>query len=131
VSQEKTEIVQAQFDAWSEGDVETAVAHYHPEVVVVAIEGWPDGESTEGIEAWELQARRLRDSWEEVHIQVEELRLVGADCVVAQFRYVTRGRDAGISFDTPMAGVFFFAGDEIIRVEYYWDLDSALAAARG
>jgi hypothetical protein len=42
---------------------------------------------------------------------------------------VTRGKDPGVSFDTPMAAAFFLREGKIIRAVYCWDFAEALEAA--
>lgn len=129
MGQENVEVVLRQTELWNEGDLDGAMEAYAPDVVVLAPKDWPDGSITEGVDAWKRQAQRLRESWEAVHAEVDEIRSVGNDRVVARFRYVTRGKDPGISFETPMAVVFDLKDRKIIRAHYYWEIAQALEAA--
>ena len=99
-----------------------------PEVVVVAPKGWPEGDVERGLEAWKRQAQRLRDTWAEARIEVDEIRDV-KDRVLARFRYVTVGEDTGIPFETPMAVVLFFSERKIRRAYFGWTMGEALEAA--
>src|SRR5687768_44579 len=128
MSQENVEIVTRQFNAWSAGDLDTWSEAWDPDVVVVPPKGWPEGGVNRGLDAWRSQARRLRDSWTEARIEIDEIRPV-EDRVLVQIRYVTKGADTGLPFDTPMAAVFFFEDRKIKRAEYYWETDEALEAA--
>jgi ketosteroid isomerase-like protein len=96
---------------------------------VIAPEGWPEGAVSEGVDAWRRQAQRLRDSWEQARIEVDEIRPAGKDRVFARIRYVTRGKDPGISFDTPMATVFSLRDQKITRMEFFWNTAQALESA--
>jgi ketosteroid isomerase-like protein len=129
MSQENVEIVRRQFELWSQGNLDEWARHWDPDVIVVGPEGWPEGDTYRSLDAWRRQAERLRDSWEEARAEVDEIRPVGDDRVVTRFRYVTRGRDPGMSFDTAMAAAFFLRDGKIIRAQYYWDIAEALEAA--
>ena len=126
--EERVKIIRRQLEAWNDGDLDGAVRHFHRDVVVVAPEGWPEGPEVTGIDAWQRQAERLRDTWGRARVEIEELRAIG-DLVVARLRYLTEGGSQAISFDTPMGALFRFEGDKIVRGEYFWSFDQALEAA--
>ncbi len=102
---------------------------FDPDVLVTAPEGWPEGLEVRGLDAWRHQAERLRDTWREARTEVDEIRPVGDDRVLARVRYVTEGRRTEVSFDTPMAALFTVKRRKIIRVHYFWDYADALKAA--
>ena len=129
MSEENVEIVRRQFELWSHGDLEGWARLWDPEIIVVPPEGWPEGETIRGLEAWRRQGLRLRDSWAEARVEVDEIRAIGDDRVVARIRYVTGGRDPGMSFDTALAAAFFLRDGKIIRAWYCWDIADALEAA--
>jgi ketosteroid isomerase-like protein len=129
MSQENVETVVRQFDAWSRGDLDAWAEAWDPEVVVLAPDGWPEGEVERGLEAWRRQAKRLRESWEEARIEIDEIRSVKPGVILAQIRYVTRGGETGIAFETPMAAVFFLHEQKITRAQYGWTVAEALEAA--
>jgi ketosteroid isomerase-like protein len=64
-----------------------------------------------------------------VRVEVDDIRPVGDDQVLVRIPYVTRGKDTGMSFDTPMAAVFLLRSGKIIRAQYFWDYAEALEAA--
>ena len=123
------EIVRSAFSLWNEGDLDDWDQIFDPEVTVVAPEGWPDGAVSQGFEAWKLQAQRLRDSWEEARIEVDEIRPGARDTVLIRLRYLTRGGDTAIAFDTPMSAVFSVRHGKITRADYFWNVEDALEAA--
>jgi ketosteroid isomerase-like protein len=128
MSQENVEIVLRQFQLWSEGNLDGWAQCWDRDVVVRAPEGWPEGEINHGLEAWRRQAERLRDSWDEARAEVDDIRAVGQDRVVTRIRYVTSGKDPGISFDTAMAAAFFLRDGKITRADYCWNFAEALEA---
>jgi ketosteroid isomerase-like protein len=130
VPDENLEIVRRQFELWNEGDLDQAIECYHPDVVVIAPEGWPEGPRTDGVDAWRRQAERLRASWERASVEIDELRAIGDQRVVARIRYLTEGGDKAISFDTAMGAMFVLVAGRIVRGEYFWSFDQALEAAK-
>ncbi len=129
MSEENVEIVRRATEFFSKGDLDRWAEHWDPEVVVTPPKGWPEGEEPQGIEAWRRQAERLLDSWEEVRVEVDEIRPVGDDQVLVRFRYITRGKETGMCFDTPMAVVLRLRGGRIVRARYFWEYAEALEAA--
>ena len=129
MSKENVEIVLRQFELWNAGSFEEAVGDYDPDIVVEAPEGWPEGPASRGVDEWRRQAERLRDTWDEARVDIDEIDPVGDDRVVARLRYVTSGKDPGLSFDTALAAVFFLRERKITRVRYFWELAKALEAA--
>ena len=129
MSEENVEIVLRQFEHFSEGNLDAWAECWDRAVVVAPPEGWPEGHVNRGIEEWRRQAERLRDSWNEARVEVDEIRAVGEDRVVTRIRYVTTGKEPGIAFDTSMAAAFFLRDRKITRAEYYWNFAEALEAA--
>ena len=127
MSRENVEIVLGQWDAWSNGDLDRWAQAWSFDVVVVAPKGWPEGQVERGLDAWRRQAQRLRDTWAEARIEVDEIRDV-EDRVLAGFRYVTLGGDTGIPFETHMGVVFFLSEGKITRAHFAWTLAEALEA---
>ncbi len=128
MSQENVEIVTRQFQAWNAGDFDKWAVDMDRDVVVVAPEGWPDGEVNRGVDAWRRQAQRLRDSWADARIEIDEIRPV-EDRVVARIRYVTKSAETGLPFETPMAAVFYLKERKIKHAQFFWEAAEALEAA--
>jgi ketosteroid isomerase-like protein len=128
MSQENVEIVLGQWDAWNEGNLDRWAQAWDSEVVVTAPQGWPEGQVERGLDAWRRQAQRLRDTWAEARVEVDEIRDV-RDRVLAQIRYVTLGADTGIRFETPMAVVLLLSERKITRGYFGWTMEEALEAA--
>ena len=128
MSQENIEVVLGQWDAWNDGDLDRWARAWDSEGIVVAPEGWPEGQVERGLDAWRRQAQRLRDTWAEARIEVDEIRDV-KDRVVARIRYVTIGAATGIPFETPMGVVLFLNERKITRAYFSWSMPEALEAA--
>jgi ketosteroid isomerase-like protein len=128
MSRENVEVALGQWDAWNNGDLDRWAQAWDSDVVVFAPEGWPDGAVERGLAAWRRQAERLRDTWAEARVEVDEIQDV-EDRVVARIRYVTIGGDTGIPFETPMAVVFLLNERKITRAYWGWTMAEALEAA--
>ena len=129
MSQENVEIVRRQFKLWSEGDLDGWGQCWTHDVVVIPPDRWPEGGEIRGLDAWRRQAERLRDSWEQARIEIDEIRPVGPDQVVSRFRYVTQGKDGEMSFDTSMAVAYVVRDRKIEHATYCWKFEEALEAA--
>jgi len=127
--QENVETVERQFKAWSAGDFDEWAEAWTHDVEVFPPEGWPEGGVNRGLDAWRRQAERLRDTWAEARVAIDEIRPVEDDRVVARIRYITKGADTGLPFETPMAAVFFMRDGKIKQGRYFWKIDDALEAA--
>ena len=113
------------YAAWNEASFERWKSMHREDVVVIPPEAFPEGDPTEDREAWFAQAMRLTDSWEEQRIDLEEIHDVPGDRVLSLFRWVTKGKDCGISLDTPMASITTVQGGRIARLEFYMDREEA------
>ena len=128
MSQENVEVVERQFRAWNAGDFDQWAEAWTHDVEVFPPEGWPEGAVNRGLDAWRRQAERLRNTWAEARVEIDEIRPV-EDRVLVRIRYVTKGADTGLPFDTPMAAVFHMKEGKIKRGDYFWKIDDALEAA--
>jgi ketosteroid isomerase-like protein len=128
MSKENVDFVRRSFDAWNRNDWEALERFYDPAVEGKGPEGWPETGILRGWEAVRLQFARNKDSWEEEHVEIDEINDVGSDLALAQIRWVTKGRESGITFESPVSILFTVRG-KIVRLEYYFDHAEALKAA--
>jgi ketosteroid isomerase-like protein len=95
MSQENVEIIRRGIDAWNRNDLEAHMADYHPEVIGMPPEGWPDeGETIRGRDALRRTYQRLKDSWEEERLETDDFLPLG-DRVLYLGRWIGRGKDSG------------------------------------
>jgi ketosteroid isomerase-like protein len=127
MSQENLAIVRDVFGRFGANDRD--FSNWDEDVVVIPPDGWPEGGEIRGLDAWRRQVERLRDSWDDARIEIDEMLPVDDERVLTIFRYVTRGRDGALAFDTTMGSVFTLRGDRIVRAEYFRSADEALEAA--
>ena len=128
MSQENPELVRRSIELWNEGDLAAFVALHHPDVMVVPPDNWPDGEVTRGREAWLRQGMRIKDSWESDRVELDHLHEAGSNVIIQQ-RWIAKGKDSGIEFETQFWVVYTLSAGSITRVEYFLDRSRALEAA--
>ena len=132
MSQENVEIVRGTFDTLNADDNRARWrpdAPWDPNVIVIPPSAWPDADEIRGLEAWGRQLDRMRESWEEVRLEVDDIRPADRGRVVTAFRYVTKGKDSGIVLDTPMGAVHTLRNGKIVRMEFFDSPAQALEAA--
>jgi ketosteroid isomerase-like protein len=126
---DRVEIVRRTAGQWNRRAWAEMEAALEPDVTVVPPEGWPEGDTMHGWPAWKRQIERLKDSWDQDHVEIEELAETG-DKILVKYRWTMRGKDSGIPFAQPTWCVFTFRGDRVARMEYFMEESLALEAAR-
>jgi len=126
----RAEIVRRTADQWNRRAWSELAADVNPDVTVVPPDGWPEGDTVRGWPGWKRQIERLKDSWEEEHVEVVEITEFGRR-VLAHFRWTTRGKDSGIPFETSMWCLFSFRDGKVAHMRYFLEESLALEAARG
>ena len=116
--------------AWSDGDLEGALANLRPDLEFVTSGVFLGVEPIyHGHEGFRQFWRDFRDTWEQIRVEIRDI-VEGEQrryAVVGQFR--ARGRD-GIGVERPVGMVFVStADDEIARIESYATWEDALEAA--
>ena len=124
MSLENVEVVRHSIELWNEGDLTAFVALHHADVVVVPPDNWPDGEVTRGRETWLREGMRIKDSWESDRAEIDHLREAGSNVIIQQ-RWITKGKDSGIEFETQFWVVYTLSAESITRVEYFLDRSRA------
>lgn len=117
------------FDAWNDNDWERLAAAYDANVVGDPPEGWPEGETLHGWEALRRQFERLKDSWDNERVEVDDVTEIGADKVLAEFRWTGQGKASGVGASAPMWALFSFDDRRIVRLKYFLQRATALAEA--
>jgi ketosteroid isomerase-like protein len=127
MSQENVEAVRRWFESWTQPDWTAFGALHDAYVVVIPPEGWPDGEVSIGRDAWIRQSMRLKESWETDRGELDQIHEAGSH-VIAETRWITKGKDSGIEFETGLWAVFTFLKGRVTRIEWFLDRVQALEA---
>ena len=125
--QKNVEVVRRSVELWNDGDWEAFRAMHDPHVVVLPPDGWPDGDVSNGIDAWIRQSMRLKEPWGTDRSSVDQIREAG-DSVVCRFHWKTTGRDSGIAVETEFWGIYTLLAGKIVRIAFFVDRSQALEA---
>jgi ketosteroid isomerase-like protein len=135
MSEENVEIARQAYDAWNRRDFDQMREFADPEIefrpVSVSGEAFARLPGVDAVYHGREGVRRFWetfiDPWEEITVEVEELRDSG-DCVVAFVRFRAVARD-GLKVDLPSMHVLTFRRSRVIRLEAFADRAEALEAA--
>jgi ketosteroid isomerase-like protein len=116
--EESLALVRRLLEAWNRNDWDEMAAALDDEVIGIPPDGWPEGGSNVHGPAEVLrQFERLKDSWEEEHVDLVELREVEGDIVV-HARWVTRGHNSGIELEVPISIQVTVQDGRITRAQF-------------
>lgn len=127
MSQANVELVQQAYAAWNESDIDAMLAPLHPDFEFVTSGAFlglaPVYRGHEGFRSfW----RDIREPWESLRIETDELRDAG-DRVAVRFTFEGRGRD-GIELRHQFANVWAFRDGLVVRIQGHADWAEALGA---
>jgi ketosteroid isomerase-like protein len=127
MSQENVEVVRRTWDAFTSGDLKTALSFFDPDVEWDGT-NLPDGQIGRGREAIMEHLRRWAAQWDQWTVEVERIVDAQGDRVVVFQR--EKGRSAsGLNMDELHAEVYDVRGGKIVRRQGFSDPNDALKAA--
>jgi ketosteroid isomerase-like protein len=125
MSQENVEIARALLEAWDAGDTDAARALYHPDIVVLTAEGWPEPGPWVGRDAVMRSLEQILDTWDAGAFEPISFIDAGDRVVVRQLWHgVGRGPDLNLEFTT----VATHRKGKVVLLEFFWDHAEALEA---
>jgi ketosteroid isomerase-like protein len=127
VSADRETLVRHSVEAWNADDFGQLESLWRNDGTIVSPEGWPEAGTFEGWDALVAQWRRIKDSWEEEHVELLSTETVG-ERVLASARWMMRGEASGAPLEVQVWMVYGFSGDRIRRIEYFLDERAARAA---
>jgi hypothetical protein len=98
-------------EMYDSGDVESAIAAFHPEIEGYSETGGLNDGPFHGIEGFLRWTAQWNEAWESFDYEVEAVEAIGERHVVTVVHQTGRGRDSGIEVDQ-MAGYVFDVGDD-------------------
>ena len=131
MSQENVEVVRRLHDAFRRRDFETAVGYCHPEVEIYPALETADTDPSDipvrGRDGMKAFFETIYEPWQEMTVELQEVRDDPDDRVLAVERWHTRGRDE-IAIDTMLIDVYSFRDGLVVRVDGFRDKAEALEA---
>jgi ketosteroid isomerase-like protein len=132
MSEENVEIVRRIHEALAEGVNERSInglldaGLIAPDGEIDFRNAYPDG----GVVRLATMAQFESEPWDQsVRFEVESIRAVGADQVLAFVRAHATGSESGIGVDARVAHLITLRGGQLVRIEIYTDRAKALEAA--
>jgi ketosteroid isomerase-like protein len=125
MSQENLKIARTLLNAWNAGDTDAVRALYHPDIVALTAEGWPEPGPWVGRDAVMRSLEQILDTWDTGAF--EPISFIDAgDRVVARqlWHGVGRGPDLNLEFTT----VGTYRKGKVVLLEFFWDHVEALEA---
>jgi ketosteroid isomerase-like protein len=126
VSQENVEVVKRATDAWNAGNADALRDLYDPDVIVRALEGWPEPGPYVGRDAVMRQWKQQREAFNTDALEVIGDYIDVGDRVV--MRAIWRGVGAGPEADIELTALFTVRNGLILGTEFFWDHSEALKA---
>jgi ketosteroid isomerase-like protein len=126
MSEENVEVVRAGFHAWNAGDMDALRELYDPDVIMRALEGWPEPGPYVGREAVMRWLAQLRETWHADTLELTSDFIAAGDRVGV--RVIWRGAGRGPDANMGMTIVQTVRDGRIFYVEHFWDHAKALAA---
>ena len=124
MSQENVEIVRAVFAAWNAGDMDAFRELYDPNVILRAVEGWPEPGPEVGREAVMRQFEQMRETWDADALELISDFIDAADRVVV--RFIWRGTGHGPEANLEATAVYTVRKGRVFVLEHFWDHAEAL-----
>ena len=111
-------------EAYASGDLEAALAYYHPEVEVTAPQ-WMNSNLYKGHEGFIKWAESWDEAWDSFSWEIKSVEAVGERHVVARVRLIGKGRGSAIELDHEAGYVVDVQDGKAIYLEITRDEDSA------
>ena len=126
MSEKIVEVVRAAYEAWNAEDMDALRELYDPDVIMRAIEGWPEPGPYVGREAVMRWLAQLRETWDADTLELTSDFIAAGDRVAS--RQIWHGAGRGPETNMGMTVVQTVRDGRIFYVEYFWDHAKALEA---
>ena len=123
------EQLKGSYDALNRRDIDGTVAVLAEDAKWVEHSDLPEAGSYRGREAIRGLIEHFLESWDRFEQQIEEVR-TDDECVLLFIRLLARGKGSGIDVESRYAHLWVMHDGVGVRVDAYYDRDSALAALR-
>ena len=114
-------------DLLNAGEIDEWVELYAEDVVLVASDSWPENSAVTGRNGLRDFWREFTGVWEEVQIRVDRVHDAG-HAVVAECRWVTRGRASGVEGTLEFVLGLWIEDGLVVRGQFFEELRDALDA---
>ena len=123
------DLVRSIYAARARGDWRSEVEWLHPDIEVVSV-GGPDPRELSGLTALADAWREFLGAWESFRVDLQEIRMLDEERVLALYRRTGRGRVSGMEIEdlerSDGADVFLICDGKVVRLATYWERARAL-----
>jgi|ERR1700730_1756678 len=122
------DLVRSIFAPWERGDYSSA-EWAHPEIECVSVDG-PEPGTWTGLEGMAVAIRTFLSAWQDAHQDLEELREIDGERILALYRWTARGKASGLEtgqIHATAANLFHIHGGKVTTLVVYLDRERALA----
>jgi ketosteroid isomerase-like protein len=124
---EKEELVRSIFAAWGRGDFATGIEPLAADIQYSAAQ--PEGQAVaSGRTEMVAFMREFLAAWDQYAIELHDLQELAPDLFLATATQSGRGKYSGAQTSRPAFTVIAFRGDEIARLEFFWERAAAVDA---
>ena len=123
------EQLKGSYEALNRRDIDGTMSVLDPGAKWVEHSDMPEAGSYEGRETIRGFLEQFLDSWDEFEQHIEEVH-TEHDCVLLFIRLTASGRGSGIDVESRYAHLWVMREGRGVRVDAYYDRESALAALR-
>jgi ketosteroid isomerase-like protein len=132
MSQENVEAVRRGIEANHSGDLATRTEDllglWDPKCEYTSVTAGVDTETYRGHDGLRRYLEHLSETWKEWRAEVEEVRPVTENMVVATFRFHAVAKDSGVAIDTQLGATFVLSEGTFLRGRTYSTPAEALEA---
>jgi ketosteroid isomerase-like protein len=127
MSQENVEIVRSIHEGLARGEPPAKLSLLHPDIAYVNPPGAVEPGTRRGLAAYEDALRAINEAFEDIRINVREVKDVG-DHVVVFATFTARGRTSGVQRDNEDAYVWTVRDGRAVRFQWFNNRAAALRA---
>jgi ketosteroid isomerase-like protein len=129
MTKQDEDTVRAGLAALNRGDVDGMLATLHPEAEMIPLKAVLEGTVYRGHEGLRRWLADMYEDWEDLRIDVEEVRALTDGRVLVLARFHAQGRSSGVLLDQPAAWICRLVDGQVAKLRFYPDAEAAEAAA--
>jgi len=130
MSDKDLEIIRAGVESLNRGDVDGLAEALDPDVELVPLRAVLDGTVYRGHEGMRRWLADMGEDWTRFELDLQEVRELEGGQVLVQATMRLRGK-SGVALDSSAAWLCELRGGRVSRIQFFADVDAALAAAGG
>jgi ketosteroid isomerase-like protein len=127
---ERVRLVEQGWRAFEEGDLESVLGLFDPEIEVYSPPEAGNPGTFHGHEGYLRWAGHWFDAWDEFSQEITGIEPIGERCVITNVRQYARGRSAGVELERAACWLYELRDGKAVYMALFLDADAARAAAR-